>query len=307
MHYVPRSYMKNFSVERKGDYFINALSKDIGAKPFEINTKNVCVKKDIYTLGGSTESQRLLIENMYCELYESNYDDVYKIITEDTKHEVTPKERYSIISFVVSMFYRNNSWTTSHNSFMDETYAKAYHLTKVNDQDSFFFGEEEISIVGKTLENLQKESRKQETPMIALNAARAMFQLIRLRVINDVVTVVKSSTNHEYITSDNPVTIRADDIKQRPIPLDPKNTLSIPIDKNHLLQLRPWGHELDRKMLGRMTEHSFISAINITINNQAQFAQAGRFVLGTEVGLENFKPNLSDEELKRQIRSMIDV
>jgi hypothetical protein len=304
MHFVPRTYLKHFSVERNEEYFIHALSKNSGSKPFEINIKKICAEKNLYALKGSTETERQFLENMYDDLYEKNYDSIYNILTDETKHEVTPRERYSIISFVVSMFFRNNSWVNSHNNFMKDIYAKIYFLTKANGQDSFFFDEQEVSIVGKTLEEIQKENQKQDTPINALVAAQSIFQLIRLRVINDVVTVLKTSSNHEYITSDNPVTFNADDIKQRPIPLDPTNTLSIPIDKNHLLQLRPWGHELDKTMLGRINNNSFISLLNVEINNQFQFKQSGRFVLGTKKGLENFKPNLSEEEFKRQIRGV---
>jgi Protein of unknown function (DUF4238) len=305
MHFVPRTYLKHFSKEReKEEFFINALSKIDGAKPFETNIKRICVEKDIYTLKGSTEAERQFLENMYNDLYENQYDEIYKILTDDTKHEVTLRERYSIIGFVVSIFFRNNSWGIGYNNLMNETYAKAYYLTKENDQDSFFWGEQEVSIVGKTLEELQKENQKQDKQMIALTSAQNIFRLIRLRVINDVITIVKTSGNYEYITSDNPVTFRADDIKQRPIPLDPANTLSIPIDKYHLLQLRPWGHELDRKMLGRMSENPFISSINVAINNQFQFRQSGMFVLGTENGLRNFRPNLSEDEFKRHLRGI---
>jgi hypothetical protein len=304
MHYVPRSFMKNFSVERNGNYFINALSTEDGAKPFEMNTKRVCVQKNIYMLNGETEEQRQLIENLYNELYERDYDQVYKMLTDEKKHELVGTERYSIISFVVSLYYRNNSWVNGMNKFHDEIFERVYYATKANNQDSFFYGEEEISIVGKTLEDLQKENRKSDTPHMAIEAVRAMFKLIKLRLINDVITVVKSSSNHEYIISDNPVIARGEKPGQHIIPIDPTNTLSVPIDKNHLLQLHPWGEELDRRTLYHVTENTLMSAVNVMTNNHTQFAKAANFVLGTEAGLRDFKPNLNDEELKAEIRSM---
>ena len=304
MHYVPRTYMKYFSIERNGEFYIHAMAKDGVSMPFETNIKNICVEKDFYALPGENEKDRQLLENMYNELYENDYDHIYKILIDDTKTSITHEERYSIIGFVVSMFFRNNSWSTGYYNLMDESYAKAYHLSKANNKDSFYFGEQEISISGKTLEELQKETRTQDNPMVALTAAKKIFQLIRMRVINDVVTVVKSSGNFEYITSDNPVTFRSDDVKQAPIPIDPNNTLSIPIDKNHLLQLRPWGHELDRTMIGRMTERSIVSIINVAMNNQFQFGQSGRFILGTESSIKNFKHDPEGYNLKKDLRGL---
>lgn len=304
MHYVPRTYLKYFSKERGGEFYIHAMAKDGVSKPFETNINNICVEKDFYTLPGEAEKDRQLIENMYNELYENNYDQIYKILTDDTRVSVTHEERYSIIGFVVSMFFRNNSWSTGYYNLMDESYAKAYDLSKVNNKDSFFFGDQEVSISGKTLEELQKDIRSKDRPMIALTAAKKIFQLIRTRAINDVVTVVKSTGIFEYITSDNPVTFRSGDVKQIPIPMDPNNTLSIPIDKNHLLQLRPWGHELDRTMIGRMTEQSIVSIINVAMYNQFQFGQSGRFILGTESSIKNFKHDPEGNNLKKDLREL---
>jgi hypothetical protein len=293
MHFVPKTYLKHFSKEltkgKEKEHFIYVLHKStVGFNQIkEVNIKNVCVENDIYTLHGSTSEERQFIERMYNTLYESGYDNLYKILTDDTKDTLTTEERYSIISFVVSMFYRNNSWANGYNKLMDETYAKAFHLSKANGKDSFFLGETEISIAGKTLEDLQKENRKQDSPMIAATLAKKIFELTRLRSINDVVTVIKLTGDFEYITSDNPITFRNESLR-RPIPIDPTNTLTMPIDSKHLLQLRSWGHELDPHTIGRMNEASFIAGINTMINNQFQSKQSGKFLLGTQSGLEKF-------------------
>ena len=80
---------------------------------------------------------------------------------------------------------------------MDETLEKAYYLTKQSGQDSFFFDEQEISIAGKTLEELKKENRNKDRQMIAITGMQKIFGLTCLRVINDVVTVVH--TEHELM------------------------------------------------------------------------------------------------------------
>jgi len=305
MHFVPRTYLKNFSIERSpNEFFISALAKKMTSSPFETNIKNICVEKNLYTLDGNSEEERQFIENLYNDLYEKNYGDLFKILTEENKVNVTPNERYSIIGFVVSMFYRNNSWSIGYNKFMDQTYEKVYHLSKENNNESFFFEEQEISIAGKSLEEIQKENRKKSNQYLAVIAVKKIFELIRLRYMNDVITIVKTLGNHEFITSDNPVTFRAENIKQRPLPIDPTNTLSIPIDKNHLLQLRPWGHELDKNMIGRLTEQSFISIITATINNQSQYLQSGKFLLGSKNSLMNFKPDPNGDNIRSHLRSL---
>jgi hypothetical protein len=292
MHYVPQTYLKHFAKEvikgSEREYFIDCLTKDKNDEIKSINIKNVCLENDIYTLPGETTEQRLYLENMYRKLYEDDYDKLYTLLTNKNIEKVTPAQRYEIIAFVVSMFYRNNSWKNSHNKLMDETYSKVFSLARDNGQESFFMEEQEISIAGKTLEAFQKESRKEDRPMIALIQAQKIFQLIRIRLRNDVVTVVNiQNDSFDFVTSDNPVSCQGEP-SQWTMPFDPNNTLSIPIDNKNLLQLRPWANQLDRNMLGRMSESSIVAMASTLINNNFQFNQAERFVLGNETGLKRF-------------------
>jgi hypothetical protein len=301
MHYVPRIYLEKFAQERRGEYYIHALEKQSG-KIFPPNVRNVCVETDLYLIEGSTEEERQLIEKMYSVLFESGYNAIYRVLIDDSFDRVTMRERYEIISFVVSMFYRNNIWNSGYSKLMDETLAKAYHLSKANGKEVLFFGEREVSIVGKTLEELQKDNRDKDRQMIALNGIQRIFELTRMRVINDVVTIVK--TEDLLVTSDNPVSFRGEDVNLRPIPIDPGNTLSLPIDDHHLLQLRPWGHKLDNDitMLGRMPEFSIVSGAIAETNNQFQYRQAERFLLGTEEGIKAFQYDPTGELFKKKMQ-----
>ena len=287
MHFVPQTYLKRFAQERSGEHFIHALPKS-GGNIFEPNIKNICVETDIYMMPGKAETDRQFLENMYHELYEKGYDSLYNLLSDDTRETITAEERYSIVSFVVSMFYRNNSWGNLHNRMIDEVFEKAYYLSKANAKDSFFFEDLEISIAGKTLEELQKENRKQDRPMIAMVTAQKIFELSRLRVLNDFISVVNADPGYEFITSDNPVTFKSKNIKQRPIPFDPTNSLWMPIDKGHMLQVNPWADQLDWNMLGRMKDRPFPGLIS-SMSNSFQFHQSGKFLLGTEISLKKFQ------------------
>ncbi|HEY4877186.1 MAG TPA: hypothetical protein VIH86_16520 [Puia sp.] len=125
---------------------------------------------------------------------------------------------------------------------------------------------------------------------IKLTSAKMIFELRRLRMANDVVTVVKLSGEREFVTSDNPVSYFQENVR-RPAPADPMNTMSIAIDSKHLLQSRPWANQLDKKMLGRMTEFDFMSDVIMTMHNKYQLHQSGMFMLGTRTGLMQFQIN----------------
>jgi uncharacterized protein DUF4238 len=289
MHYVPQSYMRYFSQERKGGFYINALLKD-GGKIFSTNIKNMCAERDLYMIPGETEEERQLIEKIYNDLYEAGYDRLYAMLTDPKKEELTAGERYAIIGFVVSMYFRNNAWNSFYDRVMDDMLSKAYALTVTNEKDSFFFEDQEISIVGKTLIELQKDYRKEGRPLTALQSVQTMFRAIRLRVENDFVSVIRAVGNFEFITSDNPVVAKPPKGERHLVPMNPQNSLWIPIDNKHLLQLNPWAGELDGSMLGRLTDGPF-PGIQTSMNNAFQGAQAGKFLLGTEVGLNQFEGN----------------
>ena len=197
MHYVPRTYLKHFAeVSGKAsspEYMINtARASELAEDRIkQINIKNVCLENDLYTLPGESPEERQFLEKMYNELYETDYHILYNLLTDDSKDKLTSAQRHVVISFVVSMFYRNTKWGDSYNKLMDETYEKVFNLAVQSGQQSFFMDEKEISIAGKTLEEFQKESKKQDRPMIALMQAQKIFELIRIREVNDIVTIVK--------------------------------------------------------------------------------------------------------------------
>ncbi len=294
MHFVPKTYLKRFSIEKMKagtkEYYINALSKnDIQGKIEPRNIRRICKEDNLYKLPGETVDERMLIENIYKELYEDGYDTLYKLMVDETKDQITYKERYSIVGFVVSLFFRNNAWNNFFSTAMNDLYERAYNLSKANGKESFFFEDMEVSLIGKTLDELQQENKKEDTPMIAVTAIQRIFELVRLRVTNDFISIVKTRGDFEFITSDNPVSFKGKNVNHRPIPFDPNNSLWLPIDANHLLQIEPWASELDWKMIGRTKDLIGFPGIIPSMSNNFQFNQASEYLLGTETGLKKFQ------------------
>ncbi len=301
MHFVPRTYLKRFSTEKMKagtkEYYISALdiSKFSGEEFDTIkgeikqrNIRRICVEDNLYLLPGETKEERLLIENLYQELYEDSYDALYKLLIDDKKDIITVEERYSIVGFVVSLFFRNNTWNNFMNRITSDIYDRAYLLSKANNQNSFFFEDKEISLVGKTLDELKSDNKKYNTPEHAMQTVQRIFELIRLRVNNDFISVIKARPGFEFITSDNPVSFKNHDISHRPIPFDPTNALWLPIDKDHMIQVQPWADQLDWAMIGKLNDGPFPGTMT-SMSNNFQLQQCGKYLLGTENGLNMFQ------------------
>jgi hypothetical protein len=295
MHFVPKTYLKRFSFEKMKagtkEHYIYAIEKvRMKRSPEPRNIRRICSEENLYALPGETEEERQKLENMYNIIFEKDYEKIYNVLIDENRDALNAEERYCVISFVVSMFYRNNSWHNFHNKMLNDALERAYTFSKANGKDSFFFEEREISIIGKTLEELQQAERSQDQPLMATVAAEKIFQLTRLRVINDFVSVIKASDGFEFITSDNPVSSKPEDINKWHMPFDPNNSLWMPIDNKHLLQLQPWADQLPTMSLGRIHDGPFPGLVT-SMSNDFQSRQSDKFLLGTQTGLHKFQVN----------------
>ncbi|MBZ4033905.1 DUF4238 domain-containing protein [Flavobacterium sp. 17A] len=299
-HYVPRTYLKNFSEQRGDNFFIKALPKNSTAqeKIYEIAISNVCVQTDLYTLPGETEEQRMLIEKFYSENYEKHYKDVYDILTNPNKKTITEEERELIISTVVTMLYRTTKWISQHNSFFDRILENAYNLAISKGFDYFMYEDQKISFADKTLEQLQKEYKKEERASQVITQLEVALNLIKWRLEKNTIMVVRITDEAEYITSDNPVVYQ--NRKGKLVsPFDASNILKLPLDSKHLLLLMPYGDETNKLSITRserLDEASFQSKV---VSNFLQFGNSERFILGTDKGLKTY---LNDKkETEREI------
>lgn len=309
-HYVPRTYLKHFSKEKNGEYFINALQSDncMEGKIIEMNISNVCLQKDLYTLHGDTAEHRMLIEKFYSDNYEAHYNQIYEILVDPNKRTLNHAERELIISTVVTMFYRTAKWINVHNDFFNRVLEQAFYLCEQTGRDYFIFEKQKISFAGKTLEQLQKENRYESRPAQIITQLQVALRLIRLRTIRDGIYISKLVDDGcDFITCDNPVVysnIRGGYIA----PFDPENILRLPLDSKHMLYLMPYSDNESKYVLTRTNVSGSMCFTEQITSNYDQFENSERFILGTESSLKGFiatkeiseRPLTAEESLKME-------
>jgi len=288
-HYVPRTYLKNFSSQRGDKFYIKALpsANCIEEAIYESSTLNICLQTGLYTLPGETEQQRMLIEKFYSNNYEAYYNEVYEILTNPTRKTITEAERELIISTVVTMFYRTTKWINQHNTFFNRVLETAFTLAKNNGFDHFMFEKEKVSIANKTLEQLQKEYKYESRPSQVITQLETALSLIKWRIEKDNIMVVKIIDEPEFVTSDNPVVYSGPKGKNL-APFDAENILKLPLDPKHLLLLMPYGNDENKLNITR-SERSGVTSENAKLtSNYSQFLNSERFLLGTDKGLKSY-------------------
>ncbi|NLR83051.1 DUF4238 domain-containing protein [Chitinophaga eiseniae] len=307
-HYVPRTYLKNFASKQVGDeYFVKALSIE-DARPeniFDINIKNVCLERNLYTLPGETAEEKMLLEKFYSDEIEQHYNSIYALLTDPSKTTITHEERELIISTVVTTFYRTTKWINQHNDLLKRVYTQMFSLCQQAGKDYFLFEGIKVSIKDKTPEELLAEYKVENRPGQVITQLEVALKLIEARIKSDNIFVSKLADDDcEFITSDNPVVLQ--NIKGGHItPFDPSNIMKLPLDKKHMLFLMPDADEEARKLIVRHNVTGLFCRTEKLISNAEQFQKADRFILGDEQSLMGYLQTkdlaerpLSEEEIK---------
>jgi hypothetical protein len=287
-HYVPQTYLKHFGFQKeKNEFFVHALRMpDMKENSIrDIHIKNVCVQNKLYTLPGITAEEKNLVENFYSDAYEKHYNSVYKKLIDEKVEDITNEDRRVIIGMVVSLFYRNPYWHDFHNGIISDMFERAYQKSKVNNQESFFWNDEEIIIKNKTVEELKKEYNDENRPLLVITQVRAAIKLLKLRIDSDAINITRTNnpTNH-FLTSDRPVDILDSNNKQL-IPMNPQNFLSLAIDSKHLLSLTPDCHPSMKNKILRYQTDSFFQTL---AHNMRQARKADNFLFSSEIGVISF-------------------
>jgi hypothetical protein len=298
-HFVPRTYLKHFGNQKSEEFYVHVLPRleKTPDKIFESNIKNVALKRNLYTLPGETVEQKMAIEKFYSDELESKYDQLYQLLIDPSKTQISDEERELVISTVITMFYRTTRWLGMHNEFMDRVFERAYLLCQQTGKDYFLFGDSQISIKGKTQEELTKEYNSEQQPMIIMTQLEAALKLIALRVSNFDSIAVSKLENGEarFITSDNPV-IATNIQMKRVMPFDPSNILRLPLDEKHMLLIMPEGVKETKNIIFRTQISGTIGNMEKLTSNYQQMKMAERFVFGNIPSLESYLSTKQESE-----------
>lgn len=287
-HYVPRTYLINFGHIEDGKRKIWLLPKDSleESKLEERNIESVAHRKKLYTMPGQSNEEKNFIENLYSENFENDYGTIYNLLTDPKVGTLTPEQRHLVIGTITTMFFRTTKLMNQHNQTVDRVLEMVYNMAKELGKDSFMFGNTEISIKGKTLEQLQKELRKegrsgqvvlQLSAALALREARFKTDAIQVVTIND--------SNYELITSDNPVSFGNPVNEGAIAPFDPYNMFHLPISPKHVVTLIPGSDPDNVHTISRKEISDERARLKFLIDARIQQLYSEAELYGTKKGL----------------------
>lgn len=245
-HFIPKSYLNNFATNKEGKNFISAKDKEKD-EVITVSTRHICVHKNLYTLPKS--ENKFAIEHFYADKIDGVFPEVYKILTDKTIGDIDSQTKAKIISVALSLYFRTPKFLNQENKIFEEIVREAHKNSKGGDFIIDFAGDE-IIIRPEEVEQIIKEQKANNRIKFLDQHLDDYEKLIKSK-IKDVLYVYHLIDESQFITSDNPVIIRAyadptdknfdakKHYSQVVNPFDKTNTIHLPLDNKTILTILP--------------------------------------------------------------------
>jgi hypothetical protein len=285
-NFVPKTYLKNFATRKNDDYYVNILKKDEACdKIIEINISDICAENHLLKLDGNNKSKQKL-EDIYTDIFEKHYDSLFSVLTDDKVLEITDELKKSIVSAVVTMFYRTKKWSDLLGYHTDGNLNKIDQLRNQFKVDHYFNSKGlQLSFQNKTLEELEV-SHKNITPIpLIITQLKVALKLIESKQF-DCINVYKIADESEFITSDNPV-LAINMQKVRTTHFDIENAYYLPISNKYLIAIFP-KEELpsQNKIIRLMINKEWVESFNTM-----QLFQSDKCIIGSVKAIKKTTEN----------------
>jgi Protein of unknown function (DUF4238) len=275
-HYIPKSYLKNFSLERDGKYFVEAkLQNEAAPKEKLISTHDICVNKNIYTLPDGVADDKYAIEKYYASEIDAVYPEIYQLLTDETVTAIDDEQRRKIILTTMSLFFRTPKFLNLHSQRVNRSLDMA--VERFIDAEGWV----RIQLNGIQLDFHIDQVDFVRTQLQITNKLNFLQQ--HLKDLHDFVdfkmkaglSVITVTGEIDLITSDNPVEMHSI-FKNQFDPFDPSNMIQLPLDNRHYLIIYPNTEKVIEKMVFRSSRDFYFA---LTSNYNAE-KNAEDWILG---------------------------
>jgi len=291
-HFVPRTFLKHFSEKKGNEYFIYAKNKNKPIDNFSINIKNVCLQKHLYTINfpDASEDDMMKLEKFYSDNLESDYDEIFNLLNDDSIIRIDQAQKTKIIETVLSMYFRVAKWFNKPLKFkkqlivelLEEAKNLDYPKISLPTGETYDLSERSIDDIIKDLESGSK--------LEFINAQLAALEKIPRMFGSYNISVNIAHGNHEFLTSDVPIVLNNGE--QRLVELlDPSCQLMLNFSPTRCLTILP-PPSVPNLLINRNQMPDATSWIYCSINNNHQHRNSENFILGTESGLKFYDDNM---------------
>lgn len=303
-HLVPRCYLKNFGIRRKKDWFVDAYDRSKSVENiFEVNVKNICVQTEYYTFSKLPDDQKRFLEKFYATNIEANYTELYELLTAQDQTKLSIRQRFAIITFVISLSLRTSKVGNNYNKFWNNTLDKVYGMLDFEkDIDKIQIGGgKDIDFKNNTLDQIKKEHAKENTKLFNIINFQTFYEISSMR-LKDGILVEKVHPSYKLISSDNPAYFDHNIY-------DLTGFIKLPLDENHLLIIIPYTQEeyFDSKNIYKRNLDEEWSYMEVNYNNIFQIENSEKYLIGNSKNIKealNFFTNLDSNNFYERCKAL---
>lgn len=279
-HYIPQSYLRNFSTRRNGNDYINV--RYWGEKFHETNIKNICSENYFYSIPGADAETKNLIEKYYSENIDALYPEITELAINEQITQITDEQREKILYVVLNLYFRTPKFLTYYENHIYELGRKF---------DDYYLGKTErhsINFFGKKIDFRQinydvfKRNLKEKGKQLFLSQHIKLFKEFVDFKKHDGISISKIEDDSEFITSDNPVIIRNTQGVNLNI-FSPDNLIHLPITNKFMFTLTPKSESTLKGSFLRISDtNDIVTGINHDIEKNSE-----KWIIGSKDGINN--------------------
>lgn len=238
-HFIPKSYLRNFSIEKEGKHFVEAkLRSEDKPRSELISIKDICVDKNIYTLPNIDNDEKYLIEKYYAEHVDGVYPEVYALLVNPSINNITPGQRAQILMTTMSLFFRTPKFLNLNSRRMNLIleYAVKNHMDSQGNV-KFKFKNYDLDFNIEDIDDVCADLKIKNKQKFLVEHLKDWHRFIEYKSSVGI-SVFRIYEDIDLISSDNPVIMHS--IKGNPFDVfDPTNIINLPLDNKHFLTIFP--------------------------------------------------------------------
>ena len=248
-HFLPKSYLKNFANVQGNKAFVEVMNVKSGQIIYPVSTKKICFSKDIYTLPDVDDNNKYFLEHFYANNIDGVYPEVYRMLTDPRFITITEDQRDKILHTCLSFYFRNIRFLNDKNDKLDSLIDRFTANTESSDSAKIFiqFGGRQYNFHKGEIDYIRKKAMVDNRMDFILEHVQDWKNFVGFKNSSQI-TVCKILGDVKLITSDNPVRIEGDQNRTFNL-FDPRNSIQLPLDQEHLLWISPNEKDVDRNKI----------------------------------------------------------
>lgn len=314
-HFIPRSYLNNFADKLDEKYFIYGKMKGADKVDEPISTKDICIEKNLYTLPTIDAERKFDLEHFYADNIDSVFPAILSLLKDKSTVIIDFETRLKIITTSLSLYFRTPKFLNIQNQFFVNVLKHAFEGTKDDEVTISFLGED-LRIKREETEQIIKERRENNRIQFLVEHLESYERLVQSKLMDDI-SVYHIYDDSEFITSDNPVIIRAqadpthpdfdeDEYFNQTInPFEKTNMIHLPIDRKTMLTIIP---SSEKTTISASLRRMEIGLLDVMIYNSDIERYSEKWILGSKDGIEQhlhiqYEANVESQENAKHVEN----